>query len=106
MSRVLLITGATGIAEATAIAASAQGDAVFVVSRTEETCRDLCRLLRNADYCVCDLREEREVDAAFDACLRKIPRCGCRVSTSPASADANSETVPCTSARGRLGCHV
>ena len=72
MSRVLLITGATGIAEATALAASAQGDAVFVVSRTEETCRDLCKLLRNADYRVCDLREERDVEAAFDACLSKF----------------------------------
>ena len=72
MGRVLLITGATGIAEATALAASAQGDAVFIVSRTEDRCRDLCKLLRNADYRVCDLREEREVEAAFDACLRKF----------------------------------
>jgi len=69
---VLLITGATGIAEATALAASAQGDAVFIVSRTEDRCRDLCKLLRDADYRVCDLREEREVEAAFDACLRKF----------------------------------
>jgi NAD(P)-dependent dehydrogenase (short-subunit alcohol dehydrogenase family) len=72
MGRVLLITGATGIAEATALAASTQGESVFIVSRTEERCRDLCKRLRDADYRVCDLREEREVEAAFDACLRKF----------------------------------
>ena len=42
MGKVLLITGATGIAEATALAAAAQGDSVFVISRTEERCRELC----------------------------------------------------------------
>ncbi len=72
MGRVLLITGATGIAEATALAASTQGESVFIVSRTEERCHDLCKRLRDADYRVGDLREEREVEAAFDACLRKF----------------------------------
>ena len=73
MSKVLLITGATGIAEATAVAAAAQGDSVFVLSRTEEHCRDLCaRLPPDVGYHACDLREEQDVTAAFDACLLRF----------------------------------
>src|SRR5712692_6582858 len=72
MGKVLLITGATGIAEATALAAAAQGESVFIVSRTEEHCRDLCKRLRDADYRVCDLREEQAVEAAFDACVQRF----------------------------------
>ena len=67
MGKVLLITGATGIAEATALAAGAQGESIFIVSRTEEPCHDLCKRLRDADYRVCDLREELDIEAAFDA---------------------------------------
>jgi NAD(P)-dependent dehydrogenase (short-subunit alcohol dehydrogenase family) len=33
MGKIILITGATGIAEATALAAAAQGDYIFVISR-------------------------------------------------------------------------
>src|SRR6478672_4773075 len=72
MGKVLFITGATGIAEATALAASEQGDSVFVLSRTEEHCRDLCARLPDAGYQVCDLREERDVETAFDACLSRF----------------------------------
>src|SRR6266581_5671344 len=72
MGKILLITGATGIAEATALAAAAQGDSVFVISRTEERCRELCGRVKDSGYYACDLREEREVEAAFDACLRKF----------------------------------
>jgi NAD(P)-dependent dehydrogenase (short-subunit alcohol dehydrogenase family) len=72
MGKVLLITGATGIAEATALAAAAQGDSVFVISRTEAHCRDLCARLPDAGYHACDLRDECAVAAAFDACLQRF----------------------------------
>ena len=39
--KVCLITGSTGIAEATALQAVEQGARVFVVSRTQENCRGL-----------------------------------------------------------------
>src|SRR3989442_3942170 len=72
MGKILLITGATGIAEATALGAAAQGDSVFVLSRTEAHCRDLCARLPDAGYHACDLRDECAVAAAFDACLRRF----------------------------------
>jgi NAD(P)-dependent dehydrogenase (short-subunit alcohol dehydrogenase family) len=72
MSRVLLITGATGIAEATALKASAEGDSVFVVSRDEDECRSLCERLPAAAWFACDLRDEEKVQAAFCACLRRF----------------------------------
>jgi NAD(P)-dependent dehydrogenase (short-subunit alcohol dehydrogenase family) len=72
MPQTILITGATGIAEATALAAAAQGDSIFVVSRTESHCQDLCARLPNSGYHACDLRDERDVETAFAACLRKF----------------------------------
>src|SRR4051812_29821205 len=72
LTKALLITGATGIAEATALAAAARGDSIFIVSRTEEHCRDLCARLPQAAYYRCDLRDEMAVAAAFDACLHQF----------------------------------
>ncbi len=68
----LLITGATGIAEATALNAGAQGDSVFVVSRDEEECRSLCERLPDAAWFACDLRDEESVQAAVCACIRRF----------------------------------
>src|SRR5258707_9586482 len=72
MGKAILITGSTGIAEATALAAAAQGDSIFVVSRTEAHCRDLCARLPDAGFHACDLRDERAVAAAFDSCLQRF----------------------------------
>src|SRR5258708_8331336 len=72
MGKAILITGSTGIAEATALAAAAQGDSIFVVSRTEAHCRDLCARLPDAGYHACDLRDECAVASAFDACLQRF----------------------------------
>lgn len=72
MTQVILITGATGIAEATALAASEQGDSIFIVSREVQHCTDLCARLPQAGYHACDLREEVGSAAAFDACLQRF----------------------------------
>jgi NAD(P)-dependent dehydrogenase (short-subunit alcohol dehydrogenase family) len=72
MPKIILITGATGIAEATAIAAAGQGDSVFVISREESDCRDLCARLPDSGYYAADLRDERAAEEAFSACLRKF----------------------------------
>ena len=72
MGKIILITGATGIAEATALAATAQGDSVFVISREESECQNLCERLPGSGYHACDLRYEHDVEDAFNACLRKF----------------------------------
>src|SRR6266566_4009466 len=72
MGKIILITGATGIAEATALAAAAQGDSIFVISREEAHCQNLCARLPDSGYHAADLREEREVEEAFSACLQKF----------------------------------
>jgi len=72
MGRVLLITGSTGIAEATALRASQRGDAIFVISRNETHCLDLCGQLQDAGYYACDLTNERGVEDALTACLNRF----------------------------------
>jgi NAD(P)-dependent dehydrogenase (short-subunit alcohol dehydrogenase family) len=69
---VLLITGSTGIAEATALKAAQQGDSIFVVGRDESHCLDLCARLPESGYYACDLREESAVAGALTACLSRF----------------------------------
>jgi NAD(P)-dependent dehydrogenase (short-subunit alcohol dehydrogenase family) len=69
---VLLITGSTGIAEATAIKAVQQGDSIFVISRDESHCLDLCARLPESGYYAGDLREESVVGEALTACLNRF----------------------------------
>jgi len=74
MGQVLLITGTTGIAEATALRAAQQGDSVFVISRDESHCLDLVARLPDSGYYACDLREEHRVEQALTACLNRFGR--------------------------------
>jgi len=69
---VLLITGSTGIAEATALKAAQQGDSIFVISRDESHCLDLCARLPESGYYAGDLREESVVAEALTACLNRF----------------------------------
>lgn len=69
---VLLITGSTGIAEATALKAAEQGDSIFVISRDESHCLDLCARLPESGYYAGDLRDERAVREALSACLNRF----------------------------------
>jgi NAD(P)-dependent dehydrogenase (short-subunit alcohol dehydrogenase family) len=69
---VLLITGSTGIAEATALKAAQQGDSIFVISRDESHCLDLCARLPESGYYACDLREESAVAEALTVCLNRF----------------------------------
>lgn len=76
-SRSVVITGASGIAAATARRLSDRGHSCFVVSRSEESCRDLVASLgRNgAGYFVADLQNEDEAVSSFEAaaaCLGRI----------------------------------
>jgi NAD(P)-dependent dehydrogenase (short-subunit alcohol dehydrogenase family) len=65
---VLLITGSSGIAEATALSGRREGWRVFVVGCEEAEC---VRVSPEA-YFVADLREENAVQKAFDACVAKF----------------------------------
>jgi NAD(P)-dependent dehydrogenase (short-subunit alcohol dehydrogenase family) len=73
--RVVLITGSTGIAAATAERAAAEGAAVFVVSRTVEHARALAdRLEGGAGWAEADLTDEAAVDRAVTAALDRFGR--------------------------------
>ena len=72
MGRVLLITGSTGIAEATALRAAQRGDSIFVISRNETHCLDLCARLQDSGYYNCDLTDERGVEDALTACFNRF----------------------------------
>src|SRR5882724_8389856 len=72
MGKVLLITGTTGIAEATALRAAKQGDSIFVISRDESHCQALAARLPDSAYYACDLRDEQYVEQALAACLNKF----------------------------------
>jgi NAD(P)-dependent dehydrogenase (short-subunit alcohol dehydrogenase family) len=72
MAKIILVTGATGIAEATALAAAEQGESIFVISREESECRQLCERLPDSGYHAADLRDEHAVEEAFSACLRRF----------------------------------
>ncbi|TAK23782.1 MAG: SDR family oxidoreductase [Chloroflexota bacterium] len=76
--RTVLITGSTGIAAATAEMLAANGDRVFIVSRTEANCRALVDRLGaaggEAAYHVADLTDEVAVDEAVAAAVAHYGR--------------------------------
>ena len=72
--RVVVITGSTGIAAATAERAAAEGASVFIVSRNEDHARSLAERLPVAGWAAADLREERAVDTAVAAAVERFGR--------------------------------
>lgn len=70
-----MITGSTGIAEATALKAVEEGARVFVTSRTEENCKGLAgKLGERGGYKAADLTKGEEVEEAVAACVEKWGR--------------------------------
>jgi NAD(P)-dependent dehydrogenase (short-subunit alcohol dehydrogenase family) len=72
--RVVLITGSTGIAAATAERAAAGGASVFIVSRTPDHARALAERLPVAAASAADLRDESAVEAAVGAAVDRFGR--------------------------------
>jgi NAD(P)-dependent dehydrogenase (short-subunit alcohol dehydrogenase family) len=76
--RVCLITGSTGIAEATAVRCAAEGAAVFVVSRTPANARALAERVTaaggQAGWAAADLTSETQTDAAVSAAIDRFGR--------------------------------
>ena len=72
--RVVLITGSSGIAAATAVRAAADGASVFVVSRTGDHAQALAERLPTAGWAEADLRDEPAVDAAVTEVVERFGR--------------------------------
>ncbi len=71
MSEVLLVTGSSGIAAATARLWGAQ-DSVFIVGEKEEECRALAAGLPRAGFNAADVRDEEDVRKGVAACLERF----------------------------------
>lgn len=73
MKEVLLITGSSGIAAATA-RMWGTGNPVFIVGSNKEECRQLASELGEAGFAVADVRNEVAVGNAVVACLDRFGR--------------------------------
>lgn len=71
MSEVLLVTGSSGIAAATARLWGAQGS-VFIVGIKEEQCRALAAELPESGYRATDVRDEQAVHESVTACVERF----------------------------------
>jgi NAD(P)-dependent dehydrogenase (short-subunit alcohol dehydrogenase family) len=74
--KVLLVTGATGMAAATARLAAASGAAVYVASLDEAECRALADAVSGA-YSACDLTDSAAAAAAVERCIAVHGRIDC-----------------------------
>jgi NAD(P)-dependent dehydrogenase (short-subunit alcohol dehydrogenase family) len=74
MDDVLLITGSSGIAEATALLAGQEGFKVFIAGLDESQCRDLSSRIEGSGYFVGDLRAPSAADGALSGCLKHFGR--------------------------------
>ena len=72
MGDVLLITGSSGIAEATALLAGREGYRVFIAGLDETQCRELSAQIEGAGYYVGDLREPSAAEGAVRGCLKQF----------------------------------
>jgi NAD(P)-dependent dehydrogenase (short-subunit alcohol dehydrogenase family) len=72
MSRVLLITGSSGIAAATAKLAMNRGDTTFVVGKEKRECEALCEQLSNSAFFVADVADEAAVKQAVESCVSRF----------------------------------
>ncbi len=69
MDYVLLITGSSGIAEATALLAAREGYKVFIAGLDEPGCRELSSRIEGSGYFAGDLRDPSAAEGAIAACL-------------------------------------
>lgn len=71
---VLLITGSSGIAAATALRAPEHGCSVFIAGLDAESCRDLCGRVPGSACLAGDLREEATSELAVSRCVEHFGR--------------------------------
>jgi NAD(P)-dependent dehydrogenase (short-subunit alcohol dehydrogenase family) len=73
-SKVVLITGSSGIGAATARLATERGDRIFFLAKSAEECEQLTAELRDSAYSVADVADEAQVEEAVRACLARFGR--------------------------------
>ena len=71
MQHVLLVTGSSGIAAATARMWAAENP-FFVVGINEDECRSLATEFSDAGFAVADVRDESAIRSAISACLKRF----------------------------------
>ena len=74
MDYALLITGSSGIAEATALLAGQEGFKVFIAGLDEPQCRGLSGRVEGSGYYTGDLRESSAAEGAVRGCLKRFGR--------------------------------
>lgn len=74
MGRVLLITGSSGIAAATAKLAADRGDTIFVIGKDEVECQSLSSRLQDCAFFVADVSSEGEIKSAVTNCFSRYSR--------------------------------
>jgi NAD(P)-dependent dehydrogenase (short-subunit alcohol dehydrogenase family) len=72
MPRVLLITGSSGIAAATAKFAVGSGDAVFLIGNDGQQCESLSAELSGSACYIADVADETAVQKAIATCLAQL----------------------------------
>jgi NAD(P)-dependent dehydrogenase (short-subunit alcohol dehydrogenase family) len=72
--RVVLITGSTGIAAATAARAAAEGASIFIVSKSADHARTLAERTSAGAWAAADLTDEAAVDQAVTAAIERFGR--------------------------------
>jgi len=72
--KVCFITGATGIAEATARRFADEGALLFVASLHEKDCAELAERISGLTWIAADFTDEAQVELAFAACVEKFQR--------------------------------
>jgi NAD(P)-dependent dehydrogenase (short-subunit alcohol dehydrogenase family) len=71
MPQVLLITGSSGIAAATATLATSRGTSVFIIGKKQDECEALSSQLKNCSFYVADVSDEHGVKKAMKSCLSR-----------------------------------
>jgi NAD(P)-dependent dehydrogenase (short-subunit alcohol dehydrogenase family) len=74
MSRILLITGSSGIAAATAKLAASRGDRVFFIGKDAEECELLTSQIEDSAFFVADVADEDAVNSAFESGFSRYGR--------------------------------
>jgi len=74
MSRVVLITGSSGIGAATARLATQRGDRVFLAGKDGQECERLSAQLKDSAFEVADVTDENAVSAAIESGLSRFGR--------------------------------
>ena len=74
MSRILLITGSSGIAAAAAKLSAGRGDTVFLIGKKEQECQSLSSELNGSAFFVADVGDEGAIQNATRSCLSRFGR--------------------------------